>query len=409
MRKNTCRMCKSTNLYKFLDLGFSALSDGFLTEENLEKPEIFYPLNVLFCKDCGLSQLGHIVPPEYMFNKNYPYDSSTTKTGRDHFTNMGYDICKIFNLKSKSLIVDVGSNTGVLLSSFKSKKMNVLGIEPSSNVASIARKNGIKTFTDFFSKKLAKKTVQKFGKASVLTATNVFAHIDNLDDFMDGAKILLDETGILVIEAPYLVKLIDNLEYDTIYHEHLSYMSVKPLQRFCRKHNMELFNVELKEIHGGTVRYFIGKKNKYPISKNIAKFLKLEHKKKIYSKKHLDIFAKKVESHRTELMNLLYDLKKSGKTIVGISAPAKGNTLLNYCKIGPEILDYVTEKNPLKIGKFTPGMHIPVYSDKKLSTHKSDYALVLAWNFAEEIMKNNESYKKNKGKFIIPLPSPKII
>jgi hypothetical protein len=409
MRKNTCRMCKSTNLYKFLDLGFSALSDGFLTEENLEKPEIFYPLNVLFCKDCGLSQLGHIVPPEYMFNKNYPYDSSTTKTGRDHFTNMGYDICKIFNLKSKSLIVDVGSNTGVLLSSFKSKKMNVLGIEPSSNVASIARKNGIKTITDFFSKKLAKKTAQKFGKASVLTATNVFAHIDNLDDFMDGAKILLDETGILVIEAPYLVKLIDNLEYDTIYHEHLSYISVKPLQRFCRKHNMELFNVELKEIHGGTVRYFIGKKNKYPISKNIAKFLKLEHKKKIYSKKHLDIFAKKVESHRTELMNLLYDLKKSGKTIVGISAPAKGNTLLNYCKIGPEILDYVTEKNPLKIGKFTPGMHIPVYSDKKLSTHKSDYALVLAWNFAEEIMKNNESYKKNKGKFIIPLPSPKII
>lgn len=409
MRKNTCRMCKSTNLYKFLDLGFSALSDGFLTEENLEKPEISYPLNVLFCKDCGLSQLGYIVPPEYMFNKNYPYDSSTTKTGRDHFTNMGYDICKIFNLKPKSLIVDVGSNTGVLLSSFKSKKMNVLGIEPSSNVASIARKNGIKTITDFFSKKLAKKTVQKFGKASVLTATNVFAHIDNLDDFMDGAKILLNETGIIVIEAPYLVKLIDNLEYDTIYHEHLSYMSVKPLQRFCRKHNMELFNVELKEIHGGTVRYFIGKKNKYPISKNIAKFLKLEHKKKIYSKKHLDIFAKKVESHRNELMNLLYDLKKSGKIIVGISAPAKGNTLLNYCRIGPDILDYVTEKNPLKIGKFTPGMHIPVYSDKKLLTHKADYALVLAWNFAEEIMKNNESYKKNKGKFIIPLPSPKII
>ncbi len=409
MRKNACRMCKSTNLYKFLDLGFSALSDGFLTEENLSKPETFYPLNVLFCKNCGLCQLGYIVPPEYMFNENYPYDSSTTKTGREHFTNMGYDICKIFNLKSKSLVVDVGSNTGVLLSSFKSKNMNVLGIEPSANVASIARKNGIKTITDFFSKKLAQKTIQKYGKASVLTATNVFAHIDNLDDFMDGAKILLNETGIIVIEAPYLVNLIDNLEYDTIYHEHLSYMSVKPLQRFCKKHNMELFDAEMKKIHGGTVRYFIGRKNKHLISKNIVKFLKLENNKKIYSKKHLDDFAKKVKSHRTELMNLLYDLKKSGKTIVGISAPAKGNTLLNYCRIGPEILDYVTEKNPLKIGKYTPGMHIPVYSDKKLLSDKSDYALVLAWNFAEEIMKNNESYKKNKGKFIIPLPFPKII
>ncbi len=409
MRKNRCRMCKSTNLYQFLDLGFSALSDGFLSKEDLQKPETFYPLNVLICKICGLCQLGHIVPPKFMFNKNYPYDSSTTKTGREHFTNMGYDICKIFDLKLNSLIIDVGSNTGVLLSSFKSKNMNVLGIEPSSNVANIARKNGIRTINDFFSKELAKKIIKKHGKSSVITATNVFAHIDDLDDFIAGAKILLNENGIIVIEAPYLVNLIDNLEYDTIYHEHLSYLSVKPVKLFCKKHNLELFDVEMKKIHGGTIRYFIGRKDKYSISKNVTKFLKLENDKKIYSKKHLDDFAKKVISHRSKLMGLLHDLKKSGKTIVGISAPAKGNTLLNYCRIGPEILDYVTEKNPLKIGKYTPGMHIPVYSDKKLLTHKSDYALVLAWNFAEEIMSNNSSYKKNRGKFIIPLPYPKII
>ena len=409
MQNKICRMCKSSKLHTFLDLGFSALSDGFLTKDNLNESEIFYPLNVLICKNCGLCQLGYTVSPERMFNKNYPYDSSTTKTGREHFTNMGYDICENFSLKSNSLIIDVGSNTGVLLSSFKSKNMKVLGIEPSDNVANIARKNGIDTITDFFSDKIAKKVVKKYGKASVITATNVFAHIDNLDDFMNGVKTLLKEDGIIVIEAPYLVNLIDNLEYDTIYHEHLSYLSVKPLRTFCKKYEMELFDAEMKEIHGGTMRYFIGRKRKRQISKNIVKFLKLENNNKIYSNKRLANFAKKVEFHRAELMDLLFDLKKSGKRIVGISAPAKGNTLLNYCKIGPETLDYITEKNPMKIGKYTPGMHIPIYSDKKLLTDKSDYALVLAWNFAEEIMKNNKSYKKNNGKFIIPLPRPKII
>ena len=251
--------------------------------------------------------------------------------------------------------------------------------------------------------------MKKYRKASVITGTNVFAHIDDLDDFMNGAKTLLTENGILVIEAPYLLTLLDNLEYDTIYHEHLSYLSVKPLRKFCQKHGMDLFDVEMKKIHGGTLRYFIGRKDKRKISKNVMKFLKLENTKKIYSKKKLDAFSKKVKFHRTELTKLLFNLKKSGKNIVGISAPAKGNTLLNYCKIGPETLDYITEKNPLKIGKYTPGMHIPVFSDKKLSKSKPDYALVLAWNFAEEIIKNNKSYKKNHGKFIIPLPKLKII
>jgi len=231
-------MCKSTKLYSFLNLGFSALSDDFLTKDDLDEPEIFYPLNVLICKNCGLCQLGYTVPPEYMYKIFYPYDSSITKTGREHFTEMGYDICGNFNLELNSLVIDVGSNSGVLLSSFKSKNMKVLGIEPSASVANIARNNGITTIIDFFSNKLAKKVVKKFGKASVITATNVFAHIDNLDDFMNGVKTLLKEDGILVIEAPYLVNLIDNLEYDTIYHEHLSYLSVKPLRRFCKKHKM---------------------------------------------------------------------------------------------------------------------------------------------------------------------------
>jgi SAM-dependent methyltransferase len=409
MQNKKCRMCKSNKLNLFLDLGYSSLSDGFLTKDDLNESETSYPLNVLICKNCGLCQLGYTVPPEKMFNKNYPYDSSTTSSGREHFRNMGISICNYFNLELNSLVVDVGSNTGVLLSSFKSKNMKVLGIEPSDNVASIARKKGIETITAFFSKKIAEKILKKYGKVSVLTATNVFAHIDDLDDFMKGVKILLKSDGVLVIEAPYLVNLFDNLEYDTIYHEHLSYLSVKPLKQFCEKHKMDLFDVEIKKIHGGTLRYFIGRKGKHEVSKNIKKFLKLENTKKIYLDKQLEQFAKNVKVHRSELLKLLFNLKKSGKTIVAISAPAKGNTLLNYCKIGTETIDYITEKNPMKIGKFTPGMHIPIYSDKKLMSDKPDYALVLAWNFADEIMKNNSSFKRNKGKFIIPLPFPKII
>ena len=409
MKQKICRMCKSNQLHKFLDLDFSALSDNFLKEDQLEEPEIFFPLTVYTCLDCGLCQLGYVVSPELMFNENYPYDSSTTKTGTAHFTNMGKSITKRFNLKSNSLIIDVGSNSGVLLNGFKSQKMKVLGIEPSSNIAKIAIDNNIDTIIDFFSSKLTNKIIKQYGNASIITATNVFAHIHDLDDFMKTCDSILLDNGIIVIEAPYLLHLIENLEYDTIYHEHLSYISVNPIDKFCKKFNFELFDIEEHEIHGGTLRYFIGRKNKQKISKNISKFLKLESDKQLYSEKTLKFFSESVKNHRNHLQQLLYDLKKNGKKIVGISAPAKGNTLLNYCKIGPELLDYVTERNPLKIGKYTPGMHIPVFSDDELLKEQPDYALILAWNFADEIIKNNSEYQNNGGKFIIPIPKPIII
>ena len=409
MRKTSCRMCKSKNMTKFLDLGFSALSDNFLTSEQLDLSETRYPLNVYICNECGLFQLGYVVQPELMFNENYPYDSSTTKTGREHFTSMAFEICDKFDLKENSFVIDVGSNTGVLLSGFKSKGMRVLGIEPSTNVAQIAIENGIETLMEFFSSKLIDRILDKYEKASVITGTNVFAHVDNLDDFVNTCDKLLTEEGVIVIEAPYSLDLLENLEYDTIYHEHLSYLSVKPVVNFFKKFDMEVFDLQLQKIHGGTLRYFVGRKDRRKLSNNISKFLSLEEDKKIYSLDNLKKFAKKVANHRNELKNLLMDLKRQKKRIVGISAPAKGNTLLNYCRIGPEILDYVTEKNPLKIGKYTPGMHIPVYSDDKLLENRPDYALILAWNFADEIIKNNQEYRKGGGKFIVPIPTPKVI
>ena len=402
-------MCKSNDMPKFLDLGFSALSDNFLTTEQLEQAEVFYPLTVHSCQKCGLCQLGHVVPPELMFNADYPYDSSTTKTGRDHFTKMGIDICDRFDLKPDSLVIDIGSNAGVLLSGFKSKGMKVLGVEPSSKLANIAIRNGIDTLIEFFSKKLVEKILKEYGKTSVITGTNVFAHIDDLDEFMTSANLLLVEDGIIVLEAPYLLDMIENLEYDTIYHEHLSYLSVKPMVEFCKKFDFEVFDIERQTIHGGTLRYFIGRKDKQKISQNVSDYIKTEHECGIYSEKRLKDFAKSVGEHRKTLLNLLHELKSNGKRIVGISAPAKGNTLLNYCKIDTQILDYVTERNPLKIGKVTPGMHIPVYSDKKMLEDQPDYALILAWNFADEIIRNNTEYKKKGGKFIIPIPNLTIV
>lgn len=409
MKQNTCRMCKSQNLHEFLDLGFSALADNFLSNKKLDEPEIFYPLTVNICLECGLCQIGYVVSPELMFNSDYPYDSSTTNTGKQHFTKMAEDICEKFSLEENSLIIDVGSNAGVLLNGFKIKNMRVLGIEPSSKLAEIASNKGITSIIDFFSSKIVTKIIENFGKVSVITGTNVFAHINDLDDFMNAANLLLTDNGIIVLEAPYLVNLIDNLEYDTIYHEHLSYLSVKPLKEFCQRFNFEIFDIEEYQIHGGTLRYFIGRKNKHEISIKVSNFLELEKNKEIYSTKKLAEFSKLVIQHRKKLLEILNEIKKEGKKIVAISAPAKGNTLLNFCKIDSNILSYVTERNPLKIGMFTPGMHIPVFSDEKLLQDMPDYALILAWNFADEIIKNNIEYQKNGGKFIIPTPIPRIV
>jgi hypothetical protein len=329
--------------------------------------------------------------------------------GREHFTKMGIDICDRFNLEKNSLIIDIGSNSGVLLAAFQSKNMKVLGIEPSSKLANIAIDRGIDSIIEFFSEKLVKEILDGYGKSSIITGTNVFAHIDDLDDFMKTSDLLLVENGMIIIEAPYLLHLLENLEYDTIYHEHLSYLSVKPMVKFCKKFGFEVFDIEKQKIHGGTLRYYIGRKNTRQITQNVSNYLELEEKNKIYSKEKLLDFSKSVKHHKKTLLQLLYQLKKDGKRIVAISAPAKGNTLLNYCKIDSDILDYVTERNPLKIDKFTPGMHIPVFSDEKLLEDQPDYALILAWNFADEIIQNNSQYKKNGGKFIIPIPDPKII
>ena len=406
---DTCRMCESKDLYDFLDLGLMPPADGILSPEELNEPEILFPLKVCQCKNCGLTQLKYVVNPELLYGDKYRYESSITKTGVKHFKEMAYAIAERFNFPSNSLAVDIGSNVGVLLEGFKEKGFRVLGIDPAPKIARIANERGIETWPEFISSAVAERILASKGKAKVITATNVFAHIDDKETLMRCVSHLLDDDGIFVVEAPYLVDLIDKLEYDTIYLDHLEYTSVRPLINFFNKSGMEVFDVELYEIHGSSLRIFVSKKGRRDITANVQKFLDIEEQKGIYKKEVLDNFAENVKNHKKVFLELLHDLKKKNKKVVGISAPAKGNTLLNYCKIDNHLVEYTTEKSIIKQGNYTPGMRIPIHGDEKLLQDDAHYGVILAWNFAKEIMENNKEFLKKGGKFIIPIPQPMIM
>lgn len=406
----TCRLCTSMELRSFLDLGFTPPADSFLRREQLREAETWYPLEVLLCRDCGFVQLGHVVSPEVLYRHDYPYESSTTRSGQRHWAEFAATVSRRLALGEGDLVVDIGSNVGVLLAAFRENGARILGVDPASNIVRIAERNGIETVNDFFSLDVARQIVAARGKAAVITATNVFAHVDDLHAFMRAVDLLLaEERGVFIFEAPYFVNLLKLLEYDTIYHEHLSYLSVKPLVPFFARFGMEIFDIEERDIHGGSFRVYVCRSGQRPVSSVPAAMLRAEAAAGIHAPETLDAFAAAVASNRQALMWLLRRLKHDGRKLVGVSAPAKGMTLLNYCRIGTETLDYVTEKSPLKIGRFTPGTHIPVRDDAALLTEMPDYALLLAWNFAEEIMANLAEYRARGGKFIIPIPTPRIV
>jgi 2-polyprenyl-3-methyl-5-hydroxy-6-metoxy-1,4-benzoquinol methylase len=404
-----CRMCNSEKLELFLDLGNIPRVDRFLSRKELNQIEQLFPLTVYLCKDCGLAQLGFVVPDSKLFNEEYAYESSTTKDRRENHNQLAKDVCNDFKIVEKSLVVDIGSNVGVLLHCFKNLGMKVIGVDASSNIVKKANDNGIETILGFFNKEIVDKIINKYHKASIITATNLFAHIQNYESFMIDLKQLLETDGIFVFQVPHFLKLIKNVEYDTIYHEHISYFGLKPLIKFFEEHQMELFDVVETDIDGGSIRCFVSHKGQFTKSLNINKILMEENNEEIYNIKRLKKFEKDVIQQKADLKKMLEQLKQDGKKIVGVGAPAKGITLLNYCNIDKDILEYLTEKSSLKIGKFCPGMHIPVVTDEKLLEDKPDYALILAWNFAEEIMNNLKEYEKLGGKFLIPIPTPKIV
>lgn len=405
----TCRMCRGTDLYRFLDLGFTPPADQFRRPDQLRESETHYPLQVYMCNTCGLAQLIYVVSPEILYRNDYPYESSTTKTGQAHWAAFAADVVTTFGLGASDLVVDIGSNVGVLLEKFKNNGVRVQGVDPAANIVMLARERGIDTRCDFFNAETVEAILAEKGRASVVTGTNVFAHIDDLPALMTNVRRLLEPRGIFIFEAPYFANLVKHTEYDTIYHEHLSYLSVKPLKGFFAQFGMEVFDIKEVDIHGGSFRVFVSATGTRPVTEAVARLLRQEEATALHGRGTLDAFAERVRQNREDLTWLLHSLHREGKRIVGVSAPAKGMTLLNYCRIGPNWLDAVSEKARLKIGRFTPGTHIPVVGDEYLLEKQPDYALLLAWNFADEIMNNLAEYRKRGGRFIIPIPSPRVV
>src|SRR3990167_4310727 len=409
---NKCRICGSRELFKFLNLGLMPIPNGFLKIEDTNKPEDKYELSCLSCENCGLVQLKNMVNPNLMF-KNYVYVPSESKTMMNNFSNLSHQIFSTSKLGGKSLIVDIGSNDGSLLSFFKNYGTKILGVDPAENLAKIAELKGIPTEIKLFNLKNAKLIKNKHGEADVITATNVIAHVDNLHDFFEGVSYLLREKGIFVTEFPYFLELIRRNEFDTIYHEHLSYFSLKPWLKLIKSHCFEVLRIQKLPIHGGSIRLIHKKQNEKsenPNSKNIVNHLTfLEDERNIYSGETLSNFENKVRVLKIELTTLLKNLKRKRKKIVGYGAAAKGNILTNYFDIGPETLDYIVDSTPYKQGLFTPGKHIPIYAENRLTIDRPDYVLILAWNFAEEIIKKEMTFRKLGGKFIIPIPKLKVV
>lgn len=405
-RKN-CRICGNTKLDKFLSLGPTPLANNFLKPDQLNREELYYPLDVYFCNKCHLIQLLDIVPPEVMF-KDYAYITGASKPMELHFAGLTKDVSTNFKVNKDSLVVDIGSNDGTLLQYFSKIGLRVLGIEPASNIAQIARKRGISTINKFFSKDCALEIYKKYGFADVILATNVFAHVDNLENILYGIDYLLSKDGLFVIEVPYLINLLDNIEFDTIYHEHLSYFSTYPLVYLFRKFGMKIVDIKQIPIHGGSIRIFVKRSTKKQ-SQNVSKFLLMEQNAELDSIKTYTKFTKKVDLVKERLVKLLKTLKNEETRITGYGATAKGNTLLNYCKIGPDILDYISDTTAYKQGRYTPGMHIPIFPEEKFHKDIPNYSLLLAWNYADAILQKEQKYRRKGGKFILPLPDPKII
>ena len=404
----TCHMCKEESLRLVLDLGHQPHSDFFPTTAELDQMTPMFPLRFVLCEQCKLFQIDYFVNPDYLYRGDYLYQSSTTKKGTEHYHTMAAEIAERFLCTGEDLAVDVGSNVGVLLQGFKNKGMKVLGVDP-AEVARKAIENGIDTLIEYFNRDIATRIVTEYQKAKVITGTNVFAHLHDIDSAVEGMKILLADDGVIAIEAPYAVDLLEHLEYDTIYHQHIGYLSVAPMQSYFTKFGLELFAVQKSDIHGGTLRYYVGHKGAHPIEDSVRTFRALEETTGIYTEAYTERFAERVLTQKYDLIALVLKLKKEGKRVVGLSAPAKGNTLLNYCHLDTAFLDFTTEKNPLKVGRFTPGTMLPIYPDEAILEQDVDYALILAWNFADEIMKNMTAFKEKGGKFIIPVPTPHIV
>ncbi len=408
-----CQSCRETGLLPIFSLGHTPLANALLTAEQLHQPEPTYPLDLAFCPHCSLVQITEIVPPAEMFGE-YLYFSSFSDTMLRHAQASAGQLLHERSLNQNSLVVEIASNDGYLLRNFVAAGVPVLGIEPARNVAQVAEENGIRTRCEFFSDGLAQSLADEGMQADVILANNVMAHVPDINSVMAGIKTLLKPGGVFVMETPYVKDMIDHLEFDTIYHEHVFYYSLTALENLFRRHGLAATAVERLPIHGGSLRVtamHIEQAEEEPEDKRAAvrALLTEEAAWGVGRDDCYHRFADGVTALNTTLRAMLQDLKAQGKHLAAYGASAKGSTLLNHFGIGPEMLDFVVDRSTFKQGRYTPGTHLEIHAPEKLLEEQPDYVLLLTWNFADEILAQQAEYRRRGGRFIIPLPEPRIV
>lgn len=403
-----CLGCGSKLPDAFLDLGEMPPANSYIEPENKDKGETLYKLAVAYCSRCHLVQITHRVAPEDLFS-NYLYFSSFSHMFLKHAEAMAQSLAKKFALGSDSLVMEIGSNDGHLLKFFREKGIPVLGIEPAKNIARVANEKGIPTMDIFFGPDSVDKILREKGQADIIIGNNVLAHVPLINDFLLSVNKCLKPTGSAVFEFPYLKDLLEHTEFDTIYHEHVFYYSLNAIKILAERAGLSLYDVSRQDIHGGSIRVFLQKQNHHDIANSVEKMLAEEANYGITGRKLYDAFAERVERLKGGLIQLLKGLKKSGKTIAAYGAAAKGSTLLNYTGIDTTLIDFVVDRSTYKQGKFMPGVHLPIYPPSRLLEVMPDYTLLLAWNFADEIQQQQLEYRQQGGRFIIPVPEPRVV
>jgi SAM-dependent methyltransferase len=409
-RNGKCRFCRAPLTHTFVDLGLSPLCENLISPENLDKFEAFYPLHAKVCAQCLLVQVGDYVSPEEIYSE-YAYFSSYSDSWLAHARRYTDEICEFLNIGADSFVVELASNDGYLLRHFVDRQIPVLGIEPAANVAEVARENGIPTEVAFFGRETAEKVRQHHGAPDLLVGNNVLAHVPDLNDFVAGMKILLKPGGVITMEFPHLLRLIEQNQFDTIYHEHFSYFSLSTAERVFQAHRMTIFDVQELKSHGGSLRIFARHEDddSKQVSQAVADLKNVETQAGLNDVATYSAFSQKVEETKRDLLDFLIDAKRAGKRIAGYGAPGKGNTLLNYCGIREDFLDYTVDRNAYKHGKYTTGARIPIHAPERIRETRPDFLLILPWNLKDEIIEQTQYIREWNGQWVVPIPTLTVI
>lgn len=403
-----CLGCSAPLPPAFLDLGVTPLANAYVKPENAGKPEPGYPLRVAYCPECHLVQLNEVVPPEDIFSE-YLYFSSVSDSVVSHARRMVDSIANRFDLDSRSRVLEIASNDGYLLQFFQQRKVQVMGVEPASNIAEYATSRGIPTINRFFGTSAVEEIKATYGEAHVIIGNNVLAHVPTTNDFLLAVHDCLAPDGRAIFEFPHLLELLHHGEFDTVYHEHFFYLSLTAVSILARRAGLEVFDVERYSIHGGSIRVFLQRNPVHEISPRVQAMLEEEERDGLTSEARYQDFSAEVVTIRQELLSLLRTLKKDGKRVAGYGAPAKGNTILNYCGIGTDLIEFTVDRSIHKQGLLLPGSHIPILPPEALLREMPDYVLILPWNISDEIISQQRAYAQAGGSFIVPVPRPRVL